>query len=170
MRIVCGAIGLDRIDSTKVVPKSELAALLGLPSNKPWGAVTYHPVTLEHDTNGKSLRQVLDAIQAYPDVFFTFTKANADADGRMINSMIAEFTERSGHAVLFDSLGSQTYLSVMAASSFVMGNSSSGIIEAPFLCVPTIDIGSRQQGRVRGTSVIRVGPKRAEIIKQSSDA
>jgi GDP/UDP-N,N'-diacetylbacillosamine 2-epimerase (hydrolysing) len=158
-----GAIGLDRIEKRQLMSKSELAARLCLPDDKPWCAVTYHPVTLERDLNSQHLQQMLNAIRAYPGVCFIFTKANADASGRMINSMIAAAVADSHHMVLFDSLGSSIYLSVMAASKFVMGNSSSGIIEAPFLRIPSIDVGTRQQGRVRCASVVHVAPDCTQI-------
>jgi UDP-hydrolysing UDP-N-acetyl-D-glucosamine 2-epimerase len=160
-----GAIGLDRIEKSKLAPKSELAAQLGLPGDSPWCAVSYHPVTLERDPKQQDFRAVLDAVGAFPQVFFIFTKANADAGGRMINSMIADFVASTEHAALFDSLGSQSYLGVMAASECVLGNSSSGIIEAPFLRVPAIDIGMRQQGRARCGAVLHVNPDRAEITQ-----
>jgi UDP-hydrolysing UDP-N-acetyl-D-glucosamine 2-epimerase len=160
-----GAIGLDRVDAKRLVPKVELAARLGLPGDKSWCAVTYHPVTLEHDPKQEHFQQVLDTIGGFPEVFFIVTNANADAGGRMINSMIAAFVEESDHAKAFGSLGSQNYLSVVAASKFVMGNSSSGIIEAPFLRIPSIDIGIRQQGRVRCASVIHVDANRTAIAE-----
>lgn len=163
-----GAIGLDRIDKSKLVPKSELATRLGLPGEKPWCTVSYHPVTLQHDPAQEHFQQLLDGIRAFPQVFFIFTKANADAGGRMINSMTAAFVAHSENAAQFDSLGSQTYLGVMAASKCVLGNSSSGIIEAPFLHVPAIDIGMRQQGRVRCESVIHVDPDRTQIVQAIS--
>ena len=154
-----GAIGLDRIDRDRLSSKRELAERLGLPPDARWCAATYHPVTLEHGANEAQFRAVLEAVALRRDVFFVFTKANADAEGRRINAMIEAFVADNDNAALFDSLGSHTFLSLMAASDFVLGNSSSGIIEAPFLGVPTIDIGNRQQGRVRAPSVLNVAPK-----------
>lgn len=158
-----GAIGLDRIDRQRITPKREVAERLGLPRDLRWCATTYHPVTLEHGTNEAQFQQVLDAVALRRDVYFVFTKANADAEGRRINAMIEAFVAKHDNAALFDSLGSQMFLSLMAASDFVLGNSSSGIIEAPFLGIPTIDIGNRQRGRVHAPSVLHVEPTRDAV-------
>ncbi len=158
-----GAIGLDRIQPAKLLPKKELAQRLGLPAEPSWCVVSYHPVTLEPSSSERQFQELLEAIAGIPGAHFVFTKANADAGGRAINAMAAQFVEGAKNATLFDSLGSETYLSLMAASAAVIGNSSSGIIEAPYLRVQSIDIGSRQRGRIRGDSVTHVEPVRREI-------
>lgn len=160
-----GAIGLDRIKKDQLISKKQLADELVIDVEPPWCTVTYHPVTLDPLNTKRKVQELLSALGAYPQMFFIFTKANADENGRMINSLIKDYVDSHENTKLFDSLGSKRYLSVVANSEIVIGNSSSGIIEVPFLHVPTLDLGIRQKGRVRGSSVFTVEEEQKSITK-----
>jgi UDP-hydrolysing UDP-N-acetyl-D-glucosamine 2-epimerase len=160
-----GAIGLDRIDRGSLTGKEDLSRQLGVPADLRWCLVTYHPVTLDPATTKRDCAELLAATRSFPDLYFIFTKANADEGGRLVNTMIEAYVGEVGNSAAFDSLGSHKYLSAVASAEMVLGNSSSGIIEAPFLCVPTVDIGVRQQGRVRGGTVTHVEAICDEIRK-----
>ncbi|MBF0283104.1 MAG: UDP-N-acetylglucosamine 2-epimerase (hydrolyzing) [Magnetococcales bacterium] len=126
--------------------------------------VTYHPVTLEADGPQRAVAALLAALDLFPEARVIFTKANADAEGRAINALLEAYAaQRPGRAALFDSLGPLGYLSALALVDAVVGNSSSGIIEAPFFRVPTVNLGDRQKGRLRAASVIDC-PEQAEAI------
>lgn len=153
-----GAIGLDRIDSQRLIPKEQLAHDLGLAPGLPWCTVTFHPVTTRPHETRHDVEQLTQAMAERRDLFFVITKANADENGRLVNRLLNDFVTSAGNAALFDSLGSLRYLSCVAASEFVLGNSSSGIIEAPFLGTPAVDIGLRQHGRISGPLVVHCEP------------
>ncbi len=127
--------------------------------------MTFHPVTLEDNSSEKQVKALLETCGSYKDMRFIFTKANADARGRIINQMIDEFVDNNDHAIAFASLGVNLYLSALKHSAMIIGNSSSGIIEAPSLGIPTINIGDRQRGRVQATSVINCEPTKEDIDK-----
>ena len=159
-----GAIGLDRIDTDSFLSKAELAEELGVPAENPWCVVTFHPATLVPKDTEHEVRALTQAMMSFSDVHFIITKANADENGRLVNKVLAEFCDSSPHASLFDSLGSRRYLSCVAAAALVLGNSSSGIIEAPHVKTPTVNIGMRQTGRERGSSVVQAKPEKHSII------
>jgi len=159
-----GAIGLDRIDSDALIPREQLATDLQLDSEKPWCVVTYHPVTTKPEDTQHDVAELIGAMRSRQDLFFIITKANADETGRRVNQMLQDFVETADNAVLFDSLGSKRYLSCVKTAKLVLGNSSSGIIEAAHLATPTVDIGTRQAGRVRGPSVFHAKPEMTSIL------
>jgi GDP/UDP-N,N'-diacetylbacillosamine 2-epimerase (hydrolysing) len=158
-----GAIGLDRIHEEELLSKGELANLLGLDITRPWCTVTYHSVTTNPDSVEQAASELIAAMVSRQDLLFVITKANADEGGRKINRMLSEYTSRAQNATLLDSLGSRRYLSCVKASALVLGNSSSGLIEAPYLKTPTVNIGIRQRGRARGASVIECSEDQYEI-------
>jgi UDP-N-acetylglucosamine 2-epimerase (non-hydrolysing)/GDP/UDP-N,N'-diacetylbacillosamine 2-epimerase (hydrolysing) len=126
--------------------------------------VTFHPVTLEYEQAEWQIGELLAALDAtgLPAVF---TLPNADTGGRVIQRMIAEYVEERPSAWLVDNLGTQAYFSLMAVAAAMVGNSSSGIIEAPSLGLPVVNIGTRQAGRVRGANIIDVGYERAAVLE-----
>jgi GDP/UDP-N,N'-diacetylbacillosamine 2-epimerase (hydrolysing) len=158
-----GAIGLDRIRKETLTTKKDLSIELRIPEDWPWCVVTYHPVTLDPSITEHDCMELLKATTFFPEVYFIFTKSNADEGGRLVNGIIEDYVWKVDNAAAFDSLGSQKYLSAVASAEMVVGNSSSGIIEVPFLGVPTVDIGIRQQGRIRGESVRHVNAVCDEI-------
>lgn len=153
-----GALGVENIRMQNLMDRQELAQSIGLSSNIPYVIVTFHPVTLENKTAGEQFENLLTALEQYREYYIIFTKANADTDGRIINQKMDQYVGRNrDRAIAFVSLGMIRYLSALQYCEMVIGNSSSGIIEAPSFRVPTINIGKRQSGRIRAESVIDCG-------------
>jgi UDP-hydrolysing UDP-N-acetyl-D-glucosamine 2-epimerase len=160
-----GALGVENIRRMALMERSNLAESIGFNLEKPYFLVTFHPVTLEKDTSKKQCESLLDALDAFPEYNVIFTKANTDADGRVINRLIGEYAEkRPDRCLAVASLGSLRYLSALQYATAVIGNSSSGIMEAPSFKVPTVNIGDRQKGRIRVESVMDCEPAAASII------
>ena len=160
--VVSGAPSLDNLCSTKFLNAAELEATFGLDLGRPPLLVTFHPVTLEYEQTEWQVGELLVALDAC-DIPVVFTKSNADTHGRMIEPMIRQFCERHPSARVIDNMGTQGYFSLMALAAAMVGNSSSGIIEAPSFKLPVVNIGTRQNGRVRASNVFDVGYGRAEI-------
>ncbi len=149
-----GAIGVDNIRTLKPRTKGELEKDFGFTFGQKNLLVTFHPVTLEGDSE-LHLIELLRALDTLKDTKIIFTKGNPDPVGRRLNSIIGNYVARNRQrTVLVDSLGQRNYLSVMGYVDGVVGNSSSGIIEAPSFKIGTVNIGDRQKGRVRAESVI----------------
>jgi len=167
-----GAIGIENIRNMTLLSKLELEEEIGFDLGQRSFLVTFHPVTLEHAAAEEQFRNLLAAIdqviaEAREDTKIIFTKANADTEGRIINQFIDSYAaENPNKAVAFTSMGQLKYLSAMQHCAAVVGNSSSGILEAPSFKVPTVNIGDRQKGRVRAESVIDCEPN-VEAIKSS---
>lgn len=135
--------------------RTEVSQSIGFNLDAPYFVVTFHPVTLENNSAGGQFNSLLDALEEFPEYKVVFTKTNADTDGRVINRMIDRFVEKHPERCMAAvSLGMIRYLSAVKYAAAVIGNSSSGIVEVPSLKVPTINIGDRQKGRVRPSSVI----------------
>jgi UDP-hydrolysing UDP-N-acetyl-D-glucosamine 2-epimerase len=150
-----GALGIDNIKKMKLLNKDEIENKLGIKFKSRNLLITYHPVTLKKDESEKEFRALLNVLREMEDTLFIFTKPNADTEGRKIIKLIEEFVKENKHkAIAFTSLGQLNYLSIMQYVDAVVGNSSSGIIEAPSLKVPTINIGDRQKGRIKAKSII----------------
>lgn len=150
-----GAPGLDLIRELKLLDRAALSRELGFDLAPSFFLVTYHPETLDSAEPRIRFQALLNALERFPDRKILFTKANADPFGKQINEMIDQAQKANPariHATA--SLGQLKYLSAMSECAAVVGNSSSGIIEAPLLKVPTVNIGDRQKGRISGTSVI----------------
>ena len=159
-----GAPGVENINSMALLERSELELRLGQKLGQRSLLVTFHPETLKPGETRQDFQTLLDSLGRFKDVNLVFTKANADTDGRTINKMIDEYVgKHSGRAVAHTSLGRLNYLSALKHVSGVIGNSSSGIIEAPSLKTGTVNIGDRQKGRVRAESIIDCRPVSNEI-------
>lgn len=159
-----GALGIENIKKQKLLKKEELEKSIGFSLKDPFVLVTYHPVTMEANTAKGQFENLLKALAKLP-YRIIFTKANADAEGKAINKLIDEYTiEHSDRTIAFSSLGMIRYLSALRLCRMVIGNSSSGIIEAPSFKVPTINIGIRQKGRERACSVIDCGNSTESIL------
>ncbi|MGD0026320.1 MAG: UDP-N-acetylglucosamine 2-epimerase, partial [Xanthobacteraceae bacterium] len=127
--------------------------------------VTYHPATIDEAAVDRSVNALLSALGRLPDVYVIFTKANADPGGRRIHALVEAWAgNNAARAQCVASLGQRLYLSAMAVCDAVVGNSSSGLIEAPALGRPTVNIGRRQDGRLRAPSVVDC-PEDAEGIE-----
>jgi UDP-hydrolysing UDP-N-acetyl-D-glucosamine 2-epimerase len=140
-----------------LMPRAQLLDEVGLPSCERFLLITFHPETLSTDPLG-DCRAMLEALRRFPEHGLIFTGTNADPGGRAIDAEIQSFaTGRSG-AVRHETLGSYRYFSALSHADAVIGNSSSGLYEAPSFKVPTVNIGDRQKGRVRADSVIDCPP------------
>lgn len=160
-----GALGIDNILSQQLISRDELEISLGIRLNKPLFAVTYHPATLSRVGAGPATASLLGALDRFPSATCIFSMVNADPDGRLINRMIEQFVARNKErAIAVKSLGQKRYLSLMRHADCVVGNSSSGILEASALGVPTVNIGDRQKGRLRPESVVDCGDDEVAIV------
>ena len=159
-----GALGIENIKVLNLLGKNELEHSIQFKIEDPTALVTFHPVTLENHTAQVQFQELLNALDKAENLRIIFTKANADTEGRVINGMIDNYVEQTKHkSIAFTSLGQLRYLSVLKYVNLVIGNSSSGIVEAPSFHVPTINIGDRQKGRIQAQTVINCLPEKAEI-------
>jgi|SRR5215469_3352077 len=160
-----GAIGLDNIQNISLLSTRELEKALNISLNDEVLLVTFHPVTLDTVSSEDQMKELLDALTFFKKGQIIFTMPNADANGKVIKTMIHQYTcDNADRATAFESLGQIKYLSLMKHSSIVVGNSSSGIIEAPGFGKPSINIGDRQKGRISAESVIQCQPNKASIV------
>ena len=161
---VTGSPGLDRIRTAVLMDRDAFFAAVGLKPGKKNLMVTFHPETLAADTENHC-REMLAALDRLgPDVGLLFSGTNADVHGATIGALIADFVAKHANAVLHASLGSVRYFSALNHVDAVVGNSSSGLYEAPSFGIPTVNIGDRQKGRTRAASVIDVVPQRDAIF------
>lgn len=150
-----GDPGLENIKRLKLLNRKELEKSLNFKLGAKNILVTYHPVTLSEKDSGEVINNLFKALDDYPEAKIIITKPNADTGGRVINRMIDEYARRQPDRVYAcTSLGQIRYLSVMKYCDVVVGNSSSGIVEAPFMRKPTVNIGDRQRGRLKAQSII----------------
>lgn len=145
-----GAIGIENIVNLTLLTRQELFQTLQLDEQRPMFLITYHP-----ETNGQinGVYELLKTLENYPNINLVFTKSNADNGGRFINEAIQKFTLKHSNAKIFDSLGQLKYLSAVKNADVVIGNSSSGLIEVPYLETPTVNCGNRQEGREHPNSI-----------------
>ncbi len=161
-----GGMGIESIKRLKLLSKEEFEKSIEFKLNKKNILVTFHPVTLEKSTARKQFQELLDAIDELEDTNIIFTKANSDTDGRVINQMIDEYViKNSLKSVSFISLGQLRYLSALQFIDAVVGNSSSGLAEAPSFKIGTINIGDRQKGRIKAGSVIDSASNKISILE-----
>ncbi|WP_293752054.1 UDP-N-acetylglucosamine 2-epimerase [uncultured Paraglaciecola sp.] len=161
-----GAIGLDHFKRGSFMSLSELSLSLDFKLNSPFFVVTYHPVTLADEVPETSFQELLIALDAFPEYQVILTFPNADDGGRRIIPMLNNYAAKQPKRVLsISSLGQIRYLSAVKYAAAVIGNSSSGIIEAPAFDVPTVNIGMRQKGRLSAKSVLDCEPNHVDIQK-----
>lgn len=161
-----GAIGLDNIIDLSLMSSEELENSLGIVFKRYNYQVTFHPETLSDISSEEQFDILLQAIRQQKDSYFIFTKANADTNGRVINQMIDKFVaENNAISSAYSSLGSLRFLSTVKICDAIVGNSSSGIIEAPSLGTATINIGDRQRGRIQASSVVNCKVDLKEILE-----
>lgn len=159
-----GAMGLEHVLRTELCSVSVLSDNLQIPLKKPYVLVTYHPETLSNDSNKNSFEVLLNVLDELPEHQVLFTYPNADNGGYTIIQQIERYCKLNPYkAFAVASLGSKRYLSALAHADVVIGNSSSGIIEAPAFHVPTINIGNRQKGRLAADSIIDTSDEFNEI-------
>lgn len=159
-----GALGVENIKKINLMTKEELERSIHFEIDENTVVVTYHPVTLENNTVEEQFLNLLEVLDRNPKIRMIFTKANADTNGRIVNELIDKYAaQNSERACAFMSLGQKRYLSALKYCRIVIGNSSSGIIEAPSFGKPIINIGDRQKGRICADSVINCGYTQQEI-------
>ena len=159
-----GAPGLDNITRLPLLDLEALGDALAFPLDHGFFLVTYHPATLGNDDPAVALGELVAAMETFPEKKVLFTGVNADTGNERVARMMAQVAERqTGRVALFASLGQVRYLSAMKHCAAVIGNSSSGIIEAPAMKVPTVNLGNRQRGRLKAASVIDCCERRDDI-------
>lgn len=159
-----GDVGVENIRTMDIMGKKELEESIGFSLDRPYACVTFHPPTMEGEGAVSQIRELLEALEAFPDMKFILTRANADAGGRKINEIMDSYAGKHENWKCFPSLGIRRYLSALKYCEMVIGNSSSGIVEAPCFHIPTVNIGNRQKGRLQAESIINCPPVRKEII------
>jgi UDP-hydrolysing UDP-N-acetyl-D-glucosamine 2-epimerase len=162
--IVSGAPALDELRDIQLLSLMDLESRIGMELDPAPLLVTFHPTTLEYERANEQVVELLSAIDevARPIVI---TYPNADTSGRLILEHMRSFVRTHPNSRLIDNLGTQAYFSLLGRASAMVGNSSSGIIEAPSFALPVVNIGSRQAGRCRGSNVIDVPCERTVIQK-----
>ena len=166
-RVFCvGALGVENILHTALMTKQEVCDRIGIPMEQSYAVVTFHPVTMQPDQVEAQVQELIYAMQEHGQYFYLITKANADAGGALVNEIFADAEKQHSNIKLVSSLGMKRYLSAVKYARFVLGNSSSGIIEAPALGTPTVNIGDRQKGRLMADTVICCEPE-ADKISES---
>lgn len=149
-----GALGVENILKEELLSRDALGKDVDFPAEQDYAVVTFHPVTLEKESANVQVRELFKAMKQKNDLYYLITKANADAGGNQINEFMEQEVVKYSNMKLVSSLGMKRYLSAVKYAKFVLGNSSSGIIEAPSLGVPTVNIGDRQRGRIMAQSVL----------------
>lgn len=162
--VVSGAPGLDNLHQLVLLDRDELERSCGFDMTDPILLITYHPVTLEYENTKEHVQALLSALEEI-EATLVFTCPNADTQGRLVIQMIRDFTKTHSRAYFIANLGVHRYFSMLKYATAMVGNSSSGIIEAPSFNLPVVNIGTRQQGRARGKNVIDVGYTRVDILR-----
>ena len=158
-----GDVGVENILKTDMLERKELEADLGI-SLERYICVTFHPVTTQFREIEQQISALLRALSHFPEIQIIVTKANGDAGGEYINRMWEDYERQHENCHLFSSLGIRRYLSLLRGALAVVGNSSSGIIEAPTLKIPTVNIGDRQKGREQASSIVNCQPVEDDIV------
>lgn len=160
-----GALNIDNIRHTRLLPLTELRESIRFPIDRQTALVTFHPETLQEKSPADQFEILLQALAYFPTLKLIFTKPNSDTHGRTLIARIDKYvSEQSGRTIAFTSLGHLRYLSCLNEVGLVIGNSSSGLSEAPFFHLPTINLGDRQKGRLRSSSVIDCPVEKDAII------
>jgi UDP-N-acetylglucosamine 2-epimerase (non-hydrolysing)/GDP/UDP-N,N'-diacetylbacillosamine 2-epimerase (hydrolysing) len=168
---VVGAVGLDNFVKLDLPSREDLMKDIGLDEGQRYALFTYHPATMESDIRFEGLEAVLGALDMFSDICVVMTKANSDPGGRRINARLEAFSAQHPERVrLVASLGQRRYLAAMQNAEFVIGNSSSGIIEAPAVDVPTVNVGRRQEGRLVAQSVVPADENTSSIAAAIAEA
>lgn len=161
-----GELGVENCLKMELMGREELAADIAFGGIlQDYAVVTFHSVTMENNTGVQQVRELIRAMDFFPNMNYVVTMANADAGGRSINEVWAEEGKRRDNWIVVPSLGARRYLSTVKYAQLVIGNSSSGLIEAPLMGVPTVNIGDRQKGRMLAPSVITCASEYADIIE-----
>jgi UDP-hydrolysing UDP-N-acetyl-D-glucosamine 2-epimerase len=159
-----GALAAENLARTPLLEAEDIANQLGLGNRRPLFVVTYHPEPIPGQSPVQPVRELLAALDAFPEAAVVLTKSNADAGGRAINGALDAYAqEHPDRVCAVPSLGRVRYLSLLRAADVAIGNSSSGIVEAPLVGTPTVNIGDRQRGRLRTPSIVQTDASAAGI-------
>ena len=159
-----GGLGVDAIKKSNLLSKKDLAKKMGIKFGKKNLVITYHPVTLEDGKSQKHFESLLRALSELKETYLIFTLPNSDSDSSVIKKMIRDFIANNEEkSISFTSIGSLNYLSTLQYVDGVVGNSSSGLAEAPTFKIGTINVGDRQNGRMKADSIIDCNPNQKSI-------
>jgi len=160
-----GATSLDAIHRAVYLNRNDFFRAIDFEARRHNLLITFHPVTLASISSAVQMKEMLDALDLLgSDYGLLFTKPNADPEGREMMFIMEEYVSTRAHAKLYDSLG-ELYLSALKHVDMVVGNSSSGIYEAPAFNIPTVNIGDRQRGRLQASSIINCAPVKSDIYQ-----
>ncbi|MGE5383872.1 MAG: UDP-N-acetylglucosamine 2-epimerase [Omnitrophica WOR_2 bacterium] len=151
-----GALSIDNLSTVSFMTKSELWNQFSIDLDKPTMLITLHPETIEYANNEQHIKAALKALEKRKDIQQVITMPNADTSGLMIRRLLADYATGKQNVKLVENFGSRAYLSMMKHSSFMLGNSSSGFIEAAWFPKWVINIGNRQKGRIRTPNIVDV--------------
>lgn len=165
-----GALSTENILNAPLLREQYIRQVMGIDDAKEYAIVTFHPVTLENNTANHQVLELCEAMKDNVDIQFVVTMANADAGGDVINRTMKEYSEKCSNISFVANFGMINYLSAVKYALFVLGNSSSGIVEAPVLGTPTVNIGDRQEGRLMADTVINCKATYDEIMNAVSRA
>jgi len=160
-----GGLGVDSIKKLALLSKRDLEKDLKLQFRSRNLLITFHPVTLEDETAKVQIQELLNALIKLRDTTLIFTMPNADSGGRLLTKMMQDFAFKHSNAYAYSSLGQLRYLSCVAYVDGVIGNSSSGLTEVPTLGKGTVNIGDRQLGRLKASSVLDCAPEEKDITR-----
>ena len=162
-----GDLGMESVRRTKRIDLEQLGKNIGFDlRGSPYFLVTYHPETTKSEFISQYVIQILRALAKFPDHVILFTGANADHGGYIINELFSDYVDRYPKKSIFvQSLGRENYIAAMTYAALVVGNSSSGIVEAPVVGVPTVNIGERQQGRIMAGSIFTCSHDTEDIVR-----
>lgn len=160
-----GALGVESLKKVKKYSRNELERYYKIKFKKYIFLITYHPVTLLHESPKLEINEILNALSNFENTTFFFTYPNADTRGDEIIKPIQKFIKKKESAIIIKNLGFERYISLMSISNVIVGNSSSGIIEAPSIGVPTVNVGIRQGGRIKAKSVLSCNGNSINIVK-----
>ncbi len=161
-----GGLGASAINQIKLLSKKEIEKIIRIRLDKKFFLITFHPITLENENTEKEFKNLLKVLKKFKKLILIFTSPNADVNYQVIKSLQNSFIKQNKNSYVYQSLGAEIYYSLMRYSSGIIGNSSSGILEAPSFKIPTINIGERQGGRLQSNSVINC-PGKEKRIKAS---
>lgn len=161
-----GAMSVENVVNLPEMTREQLAESLSFDLSGEYTVVTFHPVTQEEGSTERQLRELIAAMDSFAQMKYIVTKANADAGGRAINAIWDEEARSRSNWCVVASLGAKRYLSALKNAQMMLGNSSSGIVEAPAMHIPTVNIGDRQRGRMMSKSIICCEPT-AQAIKEA---
>lgn len=160
-----GALGMENIMNAPLLSEEGIRQIVKIPLNMKYAVVTYHPVTLEGGVARIQTIELCKVMDKRSEFFYLITKANADVGGDEVNRIFEIYAMKHPNVRFVDSLGMIRYLSAVKYAAFVLGNSSSGMVEAAILGTPTINVGDRQKGRISAETVVNCEPEERKIIE-----